>query len=381
MRRTLSFVVIGTLALLPGCVELDGQRICLRYVADRDELQFLLFYDGVHDSKSKGQGEVVDQLTKFVASGDVLLLDWPMHFDREAISNDLQKLEKESPALMDLGRTAVDSIRSVPLGHYRDEKGRIGAAQMLVVSKASVLFGKLNALLNHEILTGEPERELRPIVDRMREGARRGEQWLRIDGHSIVMSAPVRPREWARMKAEALMDILGEAEEGYEEADSEDTRRLFLLQLLSLSPVSIEETPERLTIRLGTKSRPSTFRFRLRESEKTGLDNLLAKLVPENLDERVADALLSGEPEKADPLIRAVIEWGPAEERARALLRRVENGTTVEGRRAAAGRLAEFGAAWNRDHGDPEAPSPREDGTTDVAAWKMWYARMVRFPG
>jgi len=385
MRTALLLTSLAAIAMTAGCVELDGQRISIRYLADKDELHVLLLYDGIHDSDSKSDGKGAKQIPKFVANGDFLLLDWPMHFDRAEIEEELKREKPAEPDRRAFIRALLDSVKSVSLGHYRDTRGRIGAGQLLIVSNASKLVEKANALLNAGIVAGEGDVEPWPrTVAKMLEGAKKGEQWIRIDGHSIVMSFPAHLREWAWNKGRIFEDILDSAEDFGEEEEDEDrkeeTVKLALLQALSLAPISLVETPERVTIRLGARSAPSTFRIRLRDSKRTGLDDVVVKHVPVKLDERMADVLVSGEIGKADPGIRALIEWGPPEDRVRALLERAGKGKTPEAKQAAATRLAQFAVNWNRESGYPEAPEPSKDGSLNLEAWRQWYDSMVRFP-
>ena len=65
-----------------ACVELTGQRILWSYDAVKDEIQILLYYDGIHDSGDDRNGKGLEQVPKFVQDGDFMLLDWPFHFNR-----------------------------------------------------------------------------------------------------------------------------------------------------------------------------------------------------------------------------------------------------------------------------------------------------------
>ena len=70
------------LLTVPACVQLTGQRITWSYDAVKDEIQILLFYDGIHDSGTNQNGKGLEQIPKFVQDGDFMLLDWPFHVSR-----------------------------------------------------------------------------------------------------------------------------------------------------------------------------------------------------------------------------------------------------------------------------------------------------------
>ena len=125
---------------------------------------------------------------------------------------------------------------------------------------------------------------------------------------------------------------------------------------------------------MGTKENPTTFRVRLRDTEKTGLDDAVLKLVPESLDQQIAAALLDDGQEPVDPALEALLTWGPPEEQVRALLP-VARGQDEERAKAARTKLKEFAVRWNRDVGFPDAPT-----TTGIKAWPEWYRRVIRFP-
>ena len=83
--------------------------------------------------------------------------------------------------------------------------------------------------------------------------------------------------------------------------------------------------------------------------------------------------------EANNPDLNAVLEWGPPEERVRALLG-VVSGENEAARHQALERLDSLGAAWNREQSVPEAPTSREDLKGYVADWKAWYRAMLAFP-
>jgi hypothetical protein len=368
-------LILLALAVFAGCVELDGQRISMRYDAAEDRLELLLFYDGIHDSGSDGDGKGVEQIPTFVKGGEFLLLDWPFHYQPKEIRERLANKGEE-------GLDAVErefleyflaNVVAAPIGHYRDPEGRIGAAQIVTFRKASRMIRLINALLNREILEEEPEREIARTVAKMKEGAKKGAQWARLDGHSIVFEVPVHLPEWHVIKAKLAKEIMKEPKMD----DEEDTPH-FLVQLLSTTPFSVTESPEKLLFRLGAKSRPSTFRYRIRESKKTGLDEAVVNAVPRDLDIGIS-ANLIGDAKDSPPALAAIHRWGPPEEKVRALIRTIKVEENAERKAAAVKLLREFGTRWNDEVGLPKAPGFLPEHAW-LKAWTKWYGRMLRFP-
>lgn len=368
MRTRTCFVLAVLSLLLAGCVQLDGQRITFRYLAEQDELQILLCYDGIHSSDQEEISKARKQLTGFMQGGDFMLLDWPFHFDMGKFRENLAKEGEYTKEERRMVEALTSSVETTILGHYRDFDGRIGAAQLVVVKKASELLEAVNAWLSAKIIAGDVDQEWKRTAARMLEGAKRGEQWLRFDGHSIVMSAPVHLPEWQRFKGEQYVKLLRDVRN----RDGDDSES-GLIQLLAMAPLALIETPDRMTLRIGTKERPTTFRFRLRDTEKTGLDDAVLKLVPQSLDDRIAAALQGDGAEAVDPALKALLTWGPPEEQVRALLP-AARGQDEERARAARAKLSEFAVRWNREVGFPEAP------TTEIEGWPEWYRRVIRFP-
>ena len=110
MRRRASiglWLSVAMLAALSGCVELTGQRITWFYDQAKDELQILLYYDGIHDS---GSGTEPGTIANFVRDGNVMLLDWPFH------------VQMAEPLMLELGHF-VECIREDKPSYVSGEAG------------------------------------------------------------------------------------------------------------------------------------------------------------------------------------------------------------------------------------------------------------------
>lgn len=376
LRLLAAALLLGAVA---SCVELTGQRISLRYDAGKDELQILLCHDGIHESPPSRNEDGPKQIAEYVENGDILLLDWPGSIRKKDLRAAAER-SSELPAFRDLCLAAAASIRSTPVGRYRDPDGRVGAAQWVVVSQAKEIVNKFNAMINEGILH-EPvstESIWALTVQRMQDGARQGRAWLAIDGHSLRFTFPAHPAEWSRNKAAFVKAIV----DGWEEAKagkSNDNRPAFFLQLLALSPLSLDESTEGVSIRLGHPQRPLSLRFALRDVYNTKLEATLATAVPTELDEALARHLIGGGETRAAQGVEAIAAWGPPEDSVRALLGRA-SGPDAAARGPALAQLRSLGEVWNRDGALPRAPERNDSRELYLEAWRQWYRTVITFP-
>jgi len=384
MRRITPKVWIAhltVLAAISGCVELTGQRISWFHDVEKDELKILLHYDGVHDSLDGSQPEGAKQIPGFVSGGDVMLLDWYGHVDMASERKKLDDLGASDPE-RDWARL-LTSIRTEPVGHYREPDGRIGAAQLITIPTVSEFLDKLNGLIDREVLEhagslaeGDP---LRRTKERIRAAARKGHRWAALDGQAIRVTIPVYPGEWAREKARGLNEIARHAADALaDEADSEKRRELrYAIQALTSLPVSYLDEGDSITVVVGAAEGSGTLRARIRDEYKPNLDKVLVENVEADLDAQLAEAELDAS-EQPLPGIAAIRQFGPPEEPVRALLCAASSGP--ERRAAALEKLRQRAAAFNRAHGVP--PAPEDDAAPEkyLAVWREWYAQMKRYP-
>ncbi len=381
MLRPTSLCLLTTVLLgVSGCVELTGQRISWFYDSVKDELQVLIHYDGIHDSGSDQHGKGVEQIPKFVADGDVLLLDWPFHLqmaDVRKVIND----QDADPREKDWARL-VASIETKPLGFYREPDGRIGAAQLVTIPKAKDFFRKLNDLVNREILDSpvSPGGPTFRTEKRIHAAAAKGHQWSQLDGHAIRVTVPVHADEWARVKGEFFKELVKEIVKAFgdegRDADSHFLRQLF--QAVASVPVSYIEEDDQVTFVAGRRNTPTTVRVHIRQKYEASLEKVLVDAVGVDLDETRTKALLEADGESSDRSA-TVLDWGPPEDRVRPLLA-VAQGGDDHRKQTAIARLESWATQWNVEHGVPEAPQKMENIEDYLAAWNQWYGRMKQFP-
>lgn len=379
MRLTSLAVLTAALWTMSGCVELTGQRITWFYDAAKDELHFLIHYDGIHDSGSDEHGKGTEQIPKFVAGGDVMLLDWPFHVDMADVRKTLEDEDADAREKQLARRLA--SFKVKPIGYYREPDGRIGAAQLVTIPQAKQFVREINDLLNQEISedTVSPASPMARTEKRFKAAAKHGHQWLRLDGHAIRLTVPVHPDEWARVKGEFLRDFGKELAREFDTENPQQNGKLFqIAQVLASLPVSYVDRGDRVTFAVGRPDVPSTARFTIRDDYDDSLEKVLLKAVPVELDKTLANTLLDGTA-KRPPEAAAILDWGPPEERVRALLaaaRQEEPGR----KKAALDQLEKWGTRWNREHGVPKAPAGTDKPEDYPAAWQKWYKHMKRYP-
>ncbi len=335
-----------------------------------DRLRLLVHYDGIHEDKEGEEGTGAGQIAEFVADGDLMLLDWFGHLKMKDVREQASRADTP-PALRAFLACMATSVKTATPGHYRDPEGRIGAVQTVEVERASEFLRLANAALNEVVLVaGSAKGPWERTVARMRAGALADRQWIFLEGHSVGISLPAHPAEWARNKAKFVEEMMKEYGKREEEANA------FPVQLLAASPISLIESREGVTLRIGEPARPTTLRFRLRKGTGAGLEEAVRGQAPASVDDALADRLLGGKAAAATD-VEAILEWGPPEDQVGALLSRAAR-TEGEAREAVLRRLAAWGEEWNQEVGIPEAPGRSGDGQeADLSAWREWYRQMV----
>lgn len=385
-RASVGAFSCACLALLASCVELTGQRLVFFHDAARDELTLLLFHDGIHERKSPDNGDGAQQLAEYVKEGNVMLLDWPFHVQMKEVRQ-LAGLESAPPAQRALARTLAEQVTSRALGRYRDPEGRVGAAQLVRVTRASGLLAAANAAISETLLLTEESAGWSRTLAMVKAAAREKATWLRLEGHSLVVSFPVHSGEWARGKAQLLAEVEEELRENARKKATGQPALLrgALIQILGLSPFSIQEGSGRVTFRLGEPERPAVHRILLHDGYTPRLEATLEREVPASLDAALASALLAekaGDPERD---LAELLDWGPPEERVRALLNHLED-SKLEGqersalRRRIADHLRLWAKAWNEAGNLPSANVGARDDEDFLDSCRAWYVRAVQSP-
>jgi hypothetical protein len=377
-RRWAAFLfLLPLLAAIPACVELTGQRISWSYDAGKDEIQILLFYDGIHESSGGSHGNGREQVPDFVAKRNVMLLDWIGHVQWDQIRAKAEDAGA-APLDRDWARLALN-IQVEIVGRYRQPDGRVGALQRLTIPSAREFVKDLNRLISRSILDGPVNVSPRTRA-RIRSAAESGHTWVALDGNAIRVVVPVDSDEWAVAKAQALGDLGQSVARMLDEKAEPKEKKTFdnVVRALTSAPISYIEEEGRVEFVVGRRKTPSTLRLTIRHEYEPSLEPVVAEAVKTDLDAALAGAML----DKANNMhaaIRAMLAWGPPEEPFRALLAVAESGDA--GRKdAALKQLAARAEAWNREGRLPTAPIEFAVVAKTLDAWKRWYARMIQYP-
>lgn len=387
MKKTfrLAATMLVMLCLMLGsCVELDGQRVSLFYDSAKDELRMLFFYDGIHESKTQSEEKGPVAIPKFVKNGDVMLMDWWAQLKlaelREAAAKPEPALapgEKPKPAARALLVKSVASIKTNGIGRYTNADGHIGAAQLIVVSNASKLIEAINAAINEDLILDDS-----PITGDSRmtrqlciTAAKANRQWIKIDGHSIIASAPVNAREWAKAKYDFFRSFIEKTPAKNGEEDNAAKMKRAAASLASVA-LSIEETGGEVRIRIGDPKTPTTARLQLRDEYEPSLEPVVKANVLAELSTLILEQISSGNSATAG--VADVVAWGPPEETVKALLA-ASNGTTPAAAKAKE-QLAAWAKKWNAAESSPAAPEGKDGAAATTDQWRDWLRAMSRFP-
>jgi hypothetical protein len=377
----LGFRVLAVVLLaVPGCVELTGQRISWFHDEEKDELLFVVHYDGIHEATTNSRkGE--EQIPEFVRNGDVMFLDWPFHVEMSELRQTAARAGESDAQNRDWAQLHI-RLEATPIGFYREPDGRVGAAQLVRIRKVSQFVDELNRVFSAGMQKQEIDaaQEGARTLKRMKEAAAAGHRWVRLDGQTIRLQSPVHPGEWARFKGQALQGfvetVLGALGAGAEQNKQEGLR--VVMFMLSSAPVSYIDHGDRVEFILGQSDKPNTFRFPIRDEYEPSLEPVVKETVKINLDEVLAEALLN-EGDQPSEGVSLVLRAGPPEEPVRALMHAAKEGDPSR-RSAAMERLNTWAADWNREYGVPPAPA-KTDGTSEsLSAWTAWYSAMRAFP-
>lgn len=369
-RLLLAAVLVAVVGA--ACVELTGQRIAWYHDVARDELRLLLAYDGVHDDVKQenavlGRGPTgKEQLENFVSAQNVMVFDWFFHLDRKRLTESL-RAEESGPARRDFAELA-QTVAVSTAGHYRDERGRIGALQHIVIPGARRFFVGLNAAIRESIVAefGGKEGDASRTRQLLLDACETGHDFLALDGQAIVVTIPIDREEYRAAKRDYFGELLRDARSlrSDELGELADTVRALGGIVSSLATSWIEE-PDRLRIVLGDRDRSNLLRVTLRDEYEPNLEADVARLVPAALDAAVLEAALGDAPPADTSPLADLLAFGPPELTAFALARAADDPNSPRAH-AARGKLLAMANAWNAAGRLPAAPTTVPDGASHV---------------
>lgn len=386
-NRRYALLLLALLALY-GCVSLTGQRITWFHDALKDTFYILIQYDGIHEGKgSNAMGK--NQIPKFIADGDIMILDWFLHMERDEIDRSKASTDPVESAAARL----VDRVDVEVLGRYREPDGRVGAAQIVTIKDFKAFLKEGNRLINaaltrldREALVARAKKigELWRTLDNILGAAQAGHTWVVAKGHSLQVTVPFHRDEWAETKGMVVLDLMREvAGEISKDAKSKAVAENLIRSLAGV-PFSLSESGGIVTLTVGDPKAPRTFHIQFRDEYNKKLEPVVTEHVKTDLDAELRELLFDRQA-KASASLRRVKHWMPPEVEVAALLEATRarpdladaaKADATVARDRAIKQLHAFGRRWNEDQGHPEAPNAKGvDQTEYLKAWAKWYAR------
>lgn len=397
MRTALRLLlVLVTVALLfaSGCVELRGQRITIKYDAATDVTTILICYDGVHES-ANNDTKGADQIPKFVAKGEIMIVDWWGHIDLD------RKRDDATPTEAAMWESLRKNMSTRAVGHYRDADETIGAAQVVTIKNTKDVLKAINAMISAKVIESQADADeaSKRTMARMAAAAKAGHPWIAMEGNALRVTLPVDEREWAVLKAKSLKGIvddlrkhitaevqakteppLGGPPSKPEDAEANKSPSVDnYVNALTAAPISMEESKGVVKFTIGDPAQPTTLRFTVREKYNPTLEKALTDAVPVNYDEKLAAAGLAEKPDDAAKGLLELAAWGPPEDVPRALVR-VAASKDDANRAKAIDALNTWAKKWNKERGTPDAPVFEEVKQFDAEKWRDWLKMMAKFP-
>jgi hypothetical protein len=390
-RTTLAMLVAALLLTATGCVVISGQRLAVRHDVKNDRIEMLLFYDGIYNRSDRPSEKEDAKFKKFVANGDVMFLDWFGHMKMEGLSDAVEQPDEDhGPATRKFIVTLAESLRTKPIGYYKDVKGRLGAAQMVTLNKVSKLLPTINAAINENVSAasvfgGDDDfgRTLRLMVT----AAKNGHTWAALKEGRLTVTLPMDQREWTRLKGEGISHffnrMVSKAKRAADKPDRETKLKKevrSLLQIVTAMPLGISEGKDQLVITVGhADGSPVILRTHLPDrNHNPNMDHLIRSEVKKDLDPLMTGSLnpIVDELVAIGPAAQAIMDWGPQEFTARLLMRKAFDGDKLY-----AQLLVSWGQKWNKKQRVPAAPTiGPDDADAFAGAWKKWHEQMLHYP-
>lgn len=199
--------LLGAALLLPGCLQFQKQTILMRVDPDADTLRLRLIEEGWYYlpwtlfGKSEGQDYAA-------MARDLGAMDHTLCFLTSPLSLDLQN---KNPDLADF----IAHFRIVDSGHFLNPSGQLSSWQDVQVTGWSEVLDRMNRAISDDILESYPNADdahegvEAETIALLREQARAGFAWLRLDSSGLSVHLVAGESQWKRWKA-AVAEMLGE---------------------------------------------------------------------------------------------------------------------------------------------------------------------------
>ena len=264
--------------LLGGCLEFDRQTVYVEHDQENDQLILIIDYGGFyagHDTfslfgkrpdgpatkedieKSQAQlKEAVENRTvaffgNFPFAGSIAEL-------REKLKSTGGGKAEEIPeqARLDMLKL-LERAQIMNGGFYADAEGRVCGAQVLTLKQAAESIPLLNRIINNLIEWSELESEMESPEDKAQTrlfvaAARKGQTWVELNGHSIILSIPLTEELFKKERGRFVDNM-------FETLESDPASALPFLRESLANPVLVWHEDSLLKVKLGYESVPSLF--------------------------------------------------------------------------------------------------------------------------
>ena len=357
---------------LAGCLEFDEQTISMEHDAATDRLIVVFQYKGLYageevEKATRQLEEAIERRT--VAFGD----NWPFAFSvkemREALNDPDEDMAEWPADFLAQARALLDRVEVLHGGFYKDAEGRVCGTQVVTVRRAAETVPQVNAFINRAFLLAEERGELTdeealPFI----ELARQGHEWLRLKGHSLIVSLPVSDQQMAEGRRDMFDDMLND-----DELLRGPYGLLGLRDVLS-NQIFVWHEDGMLRVKLGLDTLPAVFTVRPRTGDYE--PNLVAHVEETygfHLNGLLALYLSEPDAPAAIEAARAAKLMAPRlskQEQVWALVRALESG-------AGDGVLAALRAIAP----EPDMPEPEDESEAAlVKSWQTWLEDQIPEP-
>ncbi len=262
----LGTAVLLLACVLSGCLEFDEQTIYLEHDQANDRLLLIINYRGfyaaegtkrdIESSREQLKEALQNQTVAFVGS-------WPLSFSLRELRQELKDPPggdaKELPA--EVRQNLLHFLERIHVyngGFYADIEGRPCSAQVLIVEQISKTIPLVNGIISarmplvmQESATEDP---LEALAERMLlEYAAEGGTWVKLKGHSLIVSFPLPEGILKELRREIVEDI-SKAETETEQADL-----LFKVEWVVQNPILLWHEDSVMLVKLGLESESSVF--------------------------------------------------------------------------------------------------------------------------
>ena len=241
MNRLHSFPLLLLLFSFSSCIEFEQEKLTYIHDEEKDELRVTLTYEGIFGNLDKGQNsqngpndlatenrlnqKQIEQLESVLEQKRAFFFsNWIFEYDQRTLSEILTK-DKPTTERSVFGKPEKELIQSLikevtveNVGFFRNEKGKLCAAQTLKISNASGIIEQANEVLGRQVkariqeMREERDRKVpnaftAATIDLIENRVREGFPFIKIQGNLITITLIMTPPDQERISKSTLKDL------------------------------------------------------------------------------------------------------------------------------------------------------------------------------